>query len=165
MKKSIYFSTGIAGGLLILLIAVLAFYFPISAKKNAAVQWEYCAITAAYVPANSENQAFFSGAVNICYLQSLGCKNEEVKAELAYAKFLQDFRLENTEQSKSLGYNRAKDFAFSKAVAKLGFEGWEIISQPSIEFDNYIPNNQGNFTVVAGDKNTKPDIYFKRPKQ
>ena len=165
MKKTTPFFIGIAGGLLSLFIGSLLFYFPISAEKSAAVQWEYCAITAAYVPANSENQAFFGGAVNICYLQIGGCKNEEVKAELAYAKFLQDFRLENTEQSKSFGYNRAKDLAFSKAVAKLGFEGWEIISQPSIEFDNYIPNNQGNFTVSAGDKNTKPDVYFKRPKQ
>lgn len=165
MKKSTYFFIGIAGGLLCLFIISLLFYFPISAEKSASVQWEYCAITAAYVPANSENQAFFSGAVNICYLQTTGCKNEEVKSELPYAKFLQDFRLENTDQSKSLGYNRAKDLAFSKAVAKLGLDGWEIISQPSIEFDNYIPNNQGNFTVYAGSKDTKPDVYFKRLKQ
>ena len=110
-------------------------------------------------------QAAFSGAVNICYLQVSGCKNEEVKAEVVYAEFLQDFRLDNTEQSKSFGYNRAKDLAFSKAVAKLGLEGWEIISQPSIEFDNYIPNNQGNFTIYVGNKETKPDVYFKRPKQ
>ncbi len=165
MKKSTFFFIGIAGVFLSLFIVALSFYFPISAQKTAAVQWEYCAITTAYIPANSENQAFFSGAVNICYLQSGGCKNEEVKAELAYAKFLQDFRLENTEQSKNFGYNRARDLAFSKAVAKLGVEGWEMVSQPSIELDNYIPNNQGNFTVVAGDKNTKPDAYFKRLKQ
>jgi len=165
MKKSTFFLIGIAGGLLCFFIISLLFYFPISAEKNAALQWEYCAITTAYIPANSENQAAFSGAVNICYLQTTGCKNEEVKAEVVYAKFLQDFRLENTDQSKSLGYNRAKDLAFSKAAAKLGLEGWEIISQPSIEFDNYIPNNQGNFTVSAGNKETKPDVYFKRPKQ
>jgi hypothetical protein len=165
MKKINFFFVGIACGLLCFLIFSPLFYFPTSAEKTAAVQWEYCAITASYIPANSENQASFSGAVNICYLQANGCRNEEVKAEVVYAKFLQDFRLENTEQTKTLGYNRAKDLAFSKAASKLGLEGWEIISQPSIEFDNYIPNNQGNFTVYAGSKETKPDVYFKRLKQ
>ena len=165
MKKAHYVYVGFAVGILFILIGSRFFDFSTVAQKNAVVQWEYCAITNAYLVAGTENQPIINGAVNICYLQANGCKNEEVKSELAYARFLQDFRLENTEYSKNLAYNRAKDSAFSKAVAKLGYDGWEMNGQPTIKFDSYIQNYQGVFNVVQGNKETKTDIYFKRLKQ
>ena len=165
MKKLHFVFVGIAFGILFFFASSKFFDISIEAQKNASVQWEYCAITASYIPYSSESQPILSGAVNICYLQANGCKNEEVKSEMAYAKFLQDLRLENTESSKNLALSRAKDLAFSKAVAKLGLEGWEMTVQPTIKFDNYFQNTQNNFTIVQGDKEMKLDIYFKRLKQ
>jgi hypothetical protein len=165
MKKNYFVCIGIAVGIAFFFISSKIFDVSTVAQKNTSVQWEYCAITAAYIPAGSENQPVINGAVNVCYLQTTGCKNEEIKSELAFTKFLQEFRQENTEYAKTLAYNRAKDLALSRAVAKLGAEGWEMTNQPTFKFDNYIQNSQGNFTVVQGSKETKSDIYFKRLKQ
>lgn len=165
MKKFYFVFVGIVVGFLFFFVSSKIFDISTEAQKNASVQWEYCAITATYIPSGTENQPIINGAVNICYLQANGCKNDEVKSELAYAKFLQDFRMENTESSKNLAYNRVKDLAFSKAVARLGSEGWEMTSQPTIKFDSYIQNYQNNFIVIQGSKETKFDIYFKRLKQ
>ena len=164
MKKLHFVYAATVFVILFALIGSGLFEFSTTAQKNAAVQWEYCAITNAYIVPGTENQPLINGAVNICYLQTGGCKNEEVRSELSYPKFIQDFRLENSETSKSLAQSRVKDLAFSKAVAKLGSEGWEINGQPSIKFDSYIQNQQGVVNVVQGNKETTADIYFKRPK-
>lgn len=161
MKKFIFVSIGIFVGLLIFCASALLIFSPSSAQKKYVNQWEYAAITFTNIPLNTENQAVITGAANVCYLQMNGCQNEEVKAELVYAKFLQDFRLENTSNSKSLAFNRAKELAYTKAVAKLGLEGWEIIGQPSVNFDSYV-DNQGAYIIGQTNKEVKPNIYFKR---
>jgi hypothetical protein len=135
---------------------------PSSAQKKYVGQWEYAAITFTSIPYYSENQAVVTGIANVCYLQQNGCRNEEAKAEVIYAKFLQDYRLENTSNSKNLAYSRAKELAYTKAVARLGAEGWEIVGQPSVNFDVYIPDNQGNYYIGQTNKEVKPNLYFKR---
>lgn len=162
MKKIIITSIGITIGLLIFGVAALSIFSPSLAQKKYVNQWEYAAITFTNIPYYSENQAVVTGIANVCYLQASGCQNEEIKAELVYSKFLQDFRLENSNNSKSLAYNRARELAYTKAVAKLGLEGWEIIGQPSINFDSYIPDSQGTYRITPENKDAKPDIYFKR---
>ena len=161
MKKIISVAAGLLIGLLI--FGAWLIYSPSSeAQKKYAVQWEYAAITFTAIPITAENQAVIVGVANVCYLQITGCQNEEIKAEVIYAKFIQDFRLENNGYTKSLAYNRAKDSAYTKAVAKLGLEGWEIIAAPPFSLDAYISDGQGSFSVVQGSKETKPNIYFKR---
>lgn len=159
----------ILGGTMIIgLFVALSFmlvYFPTSAQKNNINRWEYAAITLTYIPFNSENQPTIIGIANICYLQINGCQNEEISGEIGYSKFLQDSKLENTVNSRNYALNRAKEIAFSKAISKLGAEGWEMITQPAFEFDGFVPNVQGNFSVVVGNKSLTPNIYFKRLKQ
>jgi hypothetical protein len=53
-----------------------------------------------------------------------------MKAEVGIAKFVQDERLENNNGLKGLAVERAVEVAFSKAIAKLGSEGWEMIDAP-----------------------------------
>lgn len=159
MKKFIFF--GLFVGFLIVCAGAFIFFSPSAAQKKYANQWEYAAITFTHIPLNTENQSPIIGVANVCFLQLSGCQNEEVKAELIYAKFLQDFRLENTSASKTLAFNRAKELAYTKAVARLGLEGWEIIGQPSIGFDSYI-DNQGAYIIGQTNKEIKPNVYFKR---
>lgn len=162
MKKTFSAAgVGLSFGLLVF-VAWLVYSPSSEAQKKYAVRWEYAAITFTAIPVNTENQSVITAIANVCYLQTGGCLNEEVKAELIYAKFIQDFRLENTNYSKNLAYNRARDAAFSKAVAKLGLEGWEMIDTPPFAFDAYITDSQNSYTVVAGSKETKPNVYFKR---
>lgn len=147
----------------ILVFGILAFiYLPSSAQKKYQNQWEYAAITFTSIPYSSENQPVVTAVANVCYLQLNGCQNEETKAELVYAKFLQDFRLENTNNSKNLAYNRARELAYTKAIARLGLEGWEITGQPSVSFDSYILDFQGTYAISQNNKEIKPSIYFKR---
>jgi hypothetical protein len=162
MKKYLFTIAPITIGILIFGILAFSIYSPSLAQKRSQNQWEYAAITFTSVPFSSENQPFITAIANVCFLQSSGCRNEEVKAELVFAKFLQDFRLENTNNSKNLAYNRARELAYTKAIAKLGSEGWEIIGQPSVNFDTYILDIQGNYIISPGSKEIKPNIYFKR---
>ena len=149
-------------GILLAGFFAFSFYSPSAAQKKNQNQWEYAVITYTTVPFSSENQPFITGVANVCFLQQNGCRNEEIKAELVYAKFLQDFRLENIFSSKNLGNNRARELAFTKAVARLGSEGWEMMGEPSVIFDNYILDPQGNYSISQGNKEIKPNIYFKR---
>ena len=161
MKKFIIASAALFAGFLIFGAGAAQIFNTSTAQKKYAQQWEYAAITAAYIPAAAENQATVTGVANVCFLQTSGCRDEEIKSELIYAKFLQDFKLENTGNSKSLAFNRAKELAYTKAVAKLGLEGWEIIGQPPVNFDVYI-DNQGAYSIAPGSKEVKPNVYFKR---
>lgn len=161
MKKFIFVSISAFIGLLIFCAGAFLIFSPSSAQKKYVNQWEYAAITFTHIPLNSEEQTPITGTANICFLKLNGCQNEEIKAEVVFAKFLQDFRLENTSASKNLAFNRARELAYTKAVAKLGLEGWEIIGQPSINFDSYI-DNQGSYIIGQTNKEPKPNIYFKR---
>lgn len=161
MSKAIFAAIGLFAGLSI--FGISTFISPSSeAQKKYVNQWEYAAVTFTAIPFYAENQAVITGVANICYLQQNGCRNEEAKSELIYAKFLQDFRLESTSNSKNLAYSRAKELAYTKAVAKLGAEGWEIVGQPPVAFDVYIPDNQGNYSIGQTNKEVKPNVYFKR---
>lgn len=160
MKKFIAAGVALFAALFIFGAGAMLFS-PSTAQKKYAQQWEYAAITAAYIPAAAENQATLTGIAGVCFLETSGCRNEEIKGELIYAKFLQDFKLENTANSKSLAFNRAKELAYTRAVAKLGLEGWEIIGQPPVNFDVYI-ENQGAYSIAPGNKEIKPNVYFKR---
>ena len=154
-------------GILIGFGSLLGYFFvnqSTTAQKITRSQFEYCAINAGYIPYTSDNQPVITGVVNICYFQNEGCRNEEVKTELPISKFLQDFRLENSVQSRNLASSKAKENAYIKATAKLGIEGWELVSQPQIGLDSATPNVQGNFTITEGSKNFQPNIYFKRLK-
>ncbi len=165
MKKSIFVSIAMAFGLLIIGFGAVSIFLPSTAQKKYAVQWEYAAINFTTNPFYAENQAVITGITNVCYLQTSGCQNEEIKAEVVFSKFIQDFRLENSNASKNLAFSRARELAFTKAVAKLGLEGWEIIGQPPVEFDAYISDNQGSFRIAQGNKEIKPNVYFKRQVQ
>jgi hypothetical protein len=151
-------------GVLVCVIAGLVVYFPTISQKKYVNQWEYCAITNTTVPYTIKSQFPIIGIANICYVEANGCRNEEEKAELSYAKFVQDNRLENNETTQNLAYSRVKELAFSKAITKLGLEGWEIITPPNFVFDNYVLNNQNKFEITKGDKSLAPNVYFKRLK-
>jgi hypothetical protein len=136
---------------------------PASAQRDAAVRWEYAALTGSYSPYSTENPSIVAtAAVNICYMQADGCRNEEIRAEVNYSKFFQDSRLENTERSRTLAERRAAETAIAKAIAKLGQDGWEMASTPELQFDNYVSSGPNSFRVEQGDKQRGPDIYFKR---
>jgi len=111
--------------------------------------WEYSAILNAGRTMPPESKDKFVGIATICYFQITGCRKEEVVFELTYADFLKDA---DAKQSES--YNRiyaaparATESALSKAIAKLGNDGWEMVGEGRTEFSN--------------DNNVKA-IYFKR---
>lgn len=165
MKKNSFIFAALTIGFLIFGVIALYIQTPSSAQKKYQTQWEYAAVTFTNVPFSSENQPVITAIANVCFLQLNGCQNEEVKAELVYAKFLQDFRLENTNNSKNLAFNRARELAYTKALARLGSEGWEIVGQPSVNFDSYILDFQGNYVISPASKEIRPNVYLKRMKQ
>ena len=138
------------------------FTTPSEAQNNPAVRFEYAIVNGSYLPYPGETPSTVSGAVNICYLQASGCRNEEITTEVIVSKFAQDERLENSARIKRLAQERATQTSFSKAIAKLGSEGWEMVEAPQIEFDLYYPNQQGIQTVKEGLKTERQHIWFKR---
>jgi hypothetical protein len=99
--------------------------------RGSAQKWEHCAITNASFSGGGFNTR---GVATIRYFQADGWKEEAVD-------FVPD-----------LGYKRYEhrlyeNGAMSKAIAKLGDEGWEMVST----------NQDSNYNVSS--------IYFKRPKQ
>lgn len=138
---------------------------PAAAQRASQRRFEYAVINGGYVPYPSESPSSVSGAVNICYLQNTGCQNEEVRFDLNISKFLQDERLENSSRVKRLAQERANQTAFSRAISKLGGEGWELLNSPSLEFDLYYLNQQGIATVTEGAKPNQPHVWFKRERQ
>jgi hypothetical protein len=158
-------SKNILIGFLALLCLGLFISFPTVSQKKYVTQWEYCAVNSTSVPYTIESQFPITGLSNICYIETNGCRNEEVKVELSYAKFVQDYRLDNNETSQNLAYNRVRETAYGKAITKLGLEGWEIITQPDFGFDSYTLNNQNKFEVIKFDKSLSKNVYFKRIKQ
>jgi len=103
------------------------------AKKSSSQRWEYAAI-----PLNNAVQPE-SGSLSttrvqlpIYYFQSSGVNQSQI------------------EGVAEGGYRRANRDAISKAIAKLGDEGWEMVGQAPFEYR----------------QDTGADlIYFKRPKQ
>jgi len=157
----------VALGLVVLSGGVIAYFSTArsEAQRNAGVRFEYAVINGNYLPYPADNPSVVSSAANICYLQALGCQNEEVRAEVNLSKFAQDERLENSSGIRQLAQARAVQSSFSRAIAKLGSEGWEIISAPEIEFDLYYTNPQGIPSVKEGSKTERRHVWFKRERQ
>ena len=163
MKKLTYIA-GAAVLVAITLFAVAQYFEPnVEAQKNAQIMFDYAAVTGAYVPYTSDNPSVnFVAAVNICYMRADGCQNEEVRGEVNYSKFLQDSRQENTQAARRLAQNKATETAYAKAFAKLGLQGFDMVSSPGLQFDQYVPNSAGTFTVQEGSSERTADIYFRR---
>src|SRR5688500_5827192 len=98
--------------------AEIFIFRPIEAQRAVATRYEYAVINGSYAPYPADGPTIVTAAVNICILQNAGCQNEEVKAEVGIAKFLQDERLENNGRARSLVQDRAAQAAFSRAIAK-----------------------------------------------
>jgi len=135
------------------------------AQRNNPVRFEYAVINGNYLPYPADNPSVVSSAANICYLQVAGCQNEEVRVEVNLSKFVQDERLENSSSVRRLAQERAVQSSFSRAIAKLGSEGWEMVEAPEIEFDLYYTNPQGIQTVKEGSKTERRHVWFKRERQ
>jgi hypothetical protein len=162
MKKHTFvFGVGII--VAIAFFAAAQYRGEVDAQKNSAVTWEYAAVTGVYVPYSSDNPSSnLVAAVTICFMRADGCQNEEVKGEVNYSKFLQDTRQENTQAARRLAQNKAAEAAFAKAFTKLGLSGYEMVSAPTLQFDQYVLNSTGTYTVQEGSRERTADIYFKR---
>lgn len=87
---------------LVLLICIFA-ASQAFAQRAGRVQWEYASLSAAYLPFSNDNQsATITAGINICYLQTDGCRNEEILFARNYSKFLQDLRFDANPRSKVL---------------------------------------------------------------
>src|SRR5688572_30108668 len=135
------------------------------AQRNSPSRFEYAVINGNYLPYPPDNPSVVTSAANICYLQAVGCQNEEVRTEVNLSKFAQDERLENSAGARRLAQERAVQSSYSRAIAKLGSEGWEMVEAPEIEFDLYYTNPQGIQTVKEGSKTERRHIWFKRERQ
>ena len=150
---------------LAIVITTVHFAPSTEAQRGISGRFEYAVINGSFPPFPADGPSSVASAVNICYLQASGCQNEEVRAEINISKFLQDERLENAGNIKQLAANRAVNVAFSKAITKLGAEGWEIVEAPGIEFDLYYTNPQGIQSVKVGQPTERKHIWFKRVRQ
>jgi len=158
----------LAGAASVALVVVGGLYLfdkPAEAKRNVTTRFEYAVITGSFQPFPADNPSVISSAVQVCYLQASGCQNEEVRSEVNLSKFIQDERLENSSRVRGLALERANQVAFSKAIAKLGSDGWEMVSAPAVEFDVYYLNQQGITSVKDGNRTDRQHIWFKRTRQ
>lgn len=138
-----------------------------TAQKAAVAQWEYATIIAAYSfnPTRDKTNKIAGTAV-ICYMQNNGCRLSEIKHEIEYTGYVQA-RLLPLEENGAVRTNagiRASEIAFQKALAQLGSEGWELVSEPHLDFEFVDYENYLKFedrSVFFNRKNTKA-VYFKR---
>lgn len=158
----------LAGAASVALVVVGGLYLfdkPAEAQRNVTARFEYAVITGSFQPFPADNPSVISSAVQVCYLQASGCQNEEVRSEVNLSKFIQDERLENSSRVRGLALERANQVAFSKAIAKLGSDSWEMVSAPAVEFDVYYLNQQGITSVKDGNRTDRQHIWFKRTRQ
>ncbi len=99
--------------------------------RTGIQRWEYCAITSASYAGNN-----FGGARGIAYIRYFQIDGEKEET----VEFIPEFGRNVSSEGKE---------ALSKAIAKLGNDGWEMISKEADRDTN------GNFIP----------IYFKRPKR
>jgi len=165
MKQRIFLISVVCITVAAVFVTAAFIFRPAEAQRSIANRFEYAVINGSYSPYPPDGPITVSSAVNICYVLGSGCQNEEVKVEVGIAKFLQDERLENNARSRSLAQERSTQLSYSKAIAKLGSEGWEIISAPAIEFDIYYQNQQGMPTVKEGNRAARQHIWFVRARQ
>ena len=165
MKQRILFISVVCFAVAAAVMSASFMFRPAEAQRSIGNRFEYAVINGSYSAYPPDGPSIVSSAVNICYVLGNGCQNEEVRSEIGIAKFLQDERLENNARARSLAQERATQVSYSKAIAKLGSEGWEIISAPAIEFDIYYQNKQGMPTVKEGNRAARQHIWFVRARQ
>ena len=148
-------------------VVVLAttLFRPAEAQRSINQRFEYAVINGSYFPYPPDGPTIVTAAVNICYLQATGCQNEEVRSEVGIAKFAQDERIETNPRIRALAQERAIEVALSKALGKLGSDGWEMIDAPAVEFDLIYTNQQNVQTVKEGNKTDRQHIWLKRARQ
>ncbi len=124
------------------------------AEQNVRQRFEYCAITNAQSMLPRDSKENVVAVASICYIQTSGCRREEVTFELDSAEFLKEIGdKSNTSYFLYAARVRAAESAVTKAISKLGEEGWEIVGDGPLDFVNY---NEGNMKNKA--------VYFKRLK-
>jgi hypothetical protein len=104
---------------------------PVHADQGAssgAQKWEYCAITAAYYVGGNFGDR---GNAVVRYFQVGGAKDE-------FVELVPDIGKKNVDYGREV---------LAKAIAKLGNEGWEMVTKEADWDTNFRP------------------FYFKRPKQ
>lgn len=140
---------------------------PSSAQRAARAQWEYSTIVAVYSFAPYKDRVNkIYGMAEICYLQANGCRRQEIKHELDYGIYLQERAEQETFQTRSAAGVKASEIAFQKAVAQMGNDGWEIVSEPNLNFELVNVDDYNRFedkSVLFKRENTKA-LYFKRLK-
>lgn len=161
MNRRLFF---FAFGFVAMAVGAVAFFTTSrsEAQRNNPIRFEYAVINGNYLPYPADNPSVVSSAANICYLQVVGCQNEEVRSEINISKFAQDERLENSGGVRRLAQERAIQTSYSRAIAKLGSEGWEMVEAPEIEFDLYYTNPQGIQSVKEGAKTERRHVWFRR---
>ncbi len=122
-------------------------------RKSNATRWEYCAILYAQRKFPQANKEKFVATATICYFRTSGCRKEEVTYELTYSDYLKEGEpivKQGESYNRSYGaFHTAVESALSKAIAKLGNDGWEMIGDNRFDFSN------------AADANNSA-LYFKR---
>jgi len=138
---------------------------PTAAQRQARLQWEYASIVAVYSfsPYKDRVNKIF-GMAEICYLQANGCRRAEIKHELDYGTYLQERAEQESFQTRKEASVKASEIAFQKAVSQLGGEGWEIVSEPQLNFEfvNLDDYNKFEDKSVLFKRETTRAIYFKR---
>lgn len=134
-----------------LLLVTLAGQIVSAQKLPPPQKWEYCAITSsAFTKFVAEGDTTAGGVASICYFQNGGCRREEVKFDLDLAEFRRTFSPnENQGYVNSTAAAKAAEGALSRAITKLGDDGWELVGEAVFSFS---PDT------------TKGAIYFKRRK-
>lgn len=123
----------------------------VSAQQVSRRQrWEYCAIiNSSFTNLFSPRDATAIGVASICYFQSTGCRMEEVKFDLDLAQLRKTLGPNQNEGYLSYAAReKVTQGALSRAITKLGDDGWEMIGQ----------------SVKFGDEPNPRAIYFKRRK-
>jgi hypothetical protein len=164
MRKSLFLFTGLVLGL-IGCVAYFSIFSTSSAQKVARMQWEYASIKAVYslTPSKERLNKIF-GMAEICYMQPNGCRRLEIKHEVDYGEFLVERGLSENFTTRTMASSTASDVAFQKALAYLGNEGWELVSEPDIKFESVNIDEYNKFenkSLLIIRENTKA-VYFKR---
>jgi hypothetical protein len=117
--------------------------------KSKITGWEYCAILGTQSDGFGVRKEKYTSVATICYFRSSGCRREEVTFELIYATFLKQGADPNQYVNTSAARMRAEESALSKAITKLGDDGWEMVGENRIDFSSGVESNNRA-------------IYFKR---
>ena len=138
-----------------------------SAQRALRAQWEYATVVAAYSfnPVQDKLNKI-TGMTEICYVQTTGCRRQEIKYELDYGLYLQERALGESLASRKAASIKAAETALLKTLAQLGSEGWELVGEPQLEYEFVNIDDYNKFedkSVLFGRTNAKA-VYLKRIK-